>query len=312
MNHAHAGTCALAAALLLAAGIAAAAAPEGPGAAYRRGDYAEAIKLLLPAAKQGRADAQIMLGQMYLKGEGVPADPIRAAEWIGRAAEGGSPIAEYTLGVFSSSGIGGPKNAEAALRWYRRAAHQHYADAAFNLAVMYHAGTDTERNDILAFNWINAALDYLPAPSVATLRPRFLAVRDSIAGGLTPEQVANAARLASPDGPLLHLVLRDKQAFEKKATKEYPLVLGVRGQGGRAVVLVPVGADGTIGAGIVETSSAHKEFDEKTLKLLRGFLAEPRLIDGEAVDSWQIAAMQWEAHEAPWNFAQMNALPRPH
>ena len=39
--------------------------------AYRRGDYAEALKLWRPAAEQGNASAQFNLGFMYDLGNGI-------------------------------------------------------------------------------------------------------------------------------------------------------------------------------------------------------------------------------------------------
>jgi TPR repeat protein len=40
--------------------------------AYRRGDYATALRELKPVAEQGNAYAQYYLGRMYRLGKGVP------------------------------------------------------------------------------------------------------------------------------------------------------------------------------------------------------------------------------------------------
>src|ERR1700735_3977191 len=88
---------------MLMSGAALAAPPERPGAAYRRVVFARAIDLLKPQAESGVIDAQIMLGQMYLKGEGVKADPARAIAWMRRAADEGSAIAAFDLGVLLST-----------------------------------------------------------------------------------------------------------------------------------------------------------------------------------------------------------------
>ena len=57
--------------LLLTVGSAGADEVSDGTAAYLRGDYAEALKLLRPTAEQGDAGAQYNLGQMYRNGEGV-------------------------------------------------------------------------------------------------------------------------------------------------------------------------------------------------------------------------------------------------
>ncbi len=48
-------------------------------AAYQRGDYAKAIRELRPLAEKGYANAQVVLGVMYVKGQGVPQDYTKAA-----------------------------------------------------------------------------------------------------------------------------------------------------------------------------------------------------------------------------------------
>ena len=44
---------------------------EDAGAAYDKGDYATALRLLRPLAEQGNAQAQTSVGAMYAKGKGV-------------------------------------------------------------------------------------------------------------------------------------------------------------------------------------------------------------------------------------------------
>jgi TPR repeat protein len=55
-----------------------AAASAGPfahaAAAYRQGDYATALRIILPLAKKGYAPAQLKLGLIYGNGNGVPRD----------------------------------------------------------------------------------------------------------------------------------------------------------------------------------------------------------------------------------------------
>jgi TPR repeat protein len=50
--------------------------------AYERGDFAEAAKWFRKSADQGNATAQDSLGVMYVNGEGVPQDYVRAYAWF--------------------------------------------------------------------------------------------------------------------------------------------------------------------------------------------------------------------------------------
>ena len=62
--------------LWLAAPVAAGPFEDG-NAAYERGDYTNALRLLRPLAYQGVARAQYNLGVMYDEGQGVPQDYAR-------------------------------------------------------------------------------------------------------------------------------------------------------------------------------------------------------------------------------------------
>jgi TPR repeat protein len=54
--------------------------------AYKRGDYAEAVRLWRKAAEQGDATAQFNLGNMYGDGRSVSQDYIQAHKWFNLAA----------------------------------------------------------------------------------------------------------------------------------------------------------------------------------------------------------------------------------
>lgn len=56
--------------------------------AYQRGDYATALREWSAAAESGNATAQLYLGLMYERGQGVPVNPAEARKWYERAAAG--------------------------------------------------------------------------------------------------------------------------------------------------------------------------------------------------------------------------------
>src|SRR5450759_5996299 len=90
-------------------------------AAYDRGDYATAGRLLRPLAKQGNAQAQNGLGAMYYNGKGVAQD------------------------------------FKEAMKWYRLAAVQGYASAQVNLVAMYYEGKGVAEDFIRAYMWLSIA-----------------------------------------------------------------------------------------------------------------------------------------------------------
>jgi hypothetical protein len=93
----------------------------GEYAAYDRSDYATALKVWLPQAKEGDTAAQTYVGEIYEKGLGVTPDYGVAAEWYRRAAEQGSERAQINLGHLYEKGLGVERDAVTALYWYRQA-----------------------------------------------------------------------------------------------------------------------------------------------------------------------------------------------
>ncbi|MGH8119360.1 MAG: tetratricopeptide repeat protein [Gammaproteobacteria bacterium] len=57
---------------------------------YQKGDYAAAEKEFTVLAGQGDADAQFILGDMHLQGQGVVKDNVRAYKWYDIAAKNGA------------------------------------------------------------------------------------------------------------------------------------------------------------------------------------------------------------------------------
>jgi TPR repeat protein len=84
----------LAFALTLSAVPVAADTFDDANAAYARGDYETAERLLRPLAEQGDALAQYNLGLMYNAGEGVPQDYVLAHMWLNLAVARGYTTAK--------------------------------------------------------------------------------------------------------------------------------------------------------------------------------------------------------------------------
>jgi hypothetical protein len=93
----------------------------GDYVAYDRSDYATALKVWLPLAKEGDAAAQTYVGEIYQKGLGVPPDYALAAEWYRRAADRRSERAQINLGYLYEKGLGVERDPVMALHWYRQA-----------------------------------------------------------------------------------------------------------------------------------------------------------------------------------------------
>ena len=90
--------------------------------AYYRQNYATALQEWWPIAQQGAATAQVWVGIMYEKGEGVAQDNVEAVKWYRKAADQGHALAQYHLGLMYEWGKGVAKDLAEAQRWFAQAA----------------------------------------------------------------------------------------------------------------------------------------------------------------------------------------------
>jgi hypothetical protein len=131
------------------------------GVAYKRKkDFSSALVQFRKAADQGDALAQVSLGMMYDKGQGVPQD-------YGEAS-----------------------------KWYRKAAEQGNAHSQFALSRMYEAGLGVPQNYVQAHMWMNLAVLRFDADHGAEQRDDAIKHRNRLASLMGPAQVAEAHRLA--------------------------------------------------------------------------------------------------------------------
>ncbi len=125
-------------------------------AAYKRGEYATALREWRPLSKQGNAKAQYLLGLMHEKGEGVPQDYARALQRYRKAAEQGDVSAQAALGL------------------------------------MYMEGQGVLQDYVQAHMWLNMAA----LKARKGFREALRIMRDDLATRMTPAQIAEAQKLA--------------------------------------------------------------------------------------------------------------------
>jgi TPR repeat protein len=151
-------------------------------------DFREAMRWFRLAADQGRALAQWSLGTMYRTGEGAPQDYAEAMRWFRLAADQGDAQAQFNLGYIYAKGEGVPQDYKEAAEWYRLAADQGDGPSQSNLAIMYYKGQGVPQDYVRAHMWFNLASASGDADSVE--------LSDLLASQMTPQQVAEAQRLA--------------------------------------------------------------------------------------------------------------------
>ena len=179
-----------------------AGSPEGLhrlGLVYAEGtagtprDEAKAVALFEKAAAAGHVRAQINLGILYMRGQGIPRDLVQARAWLEKAAATGDPQALYSLGRAMSEGEGqaAPDPVRAA-DLFKRASEQGHALASLRYGLALSEGIGVKRDPAAAQKILMQARDNgLPEAALALgdIAARTPATRDKAYN----EQVVQAA-----------------------------------------------------------------------------------------------------------------------
>jgi hypothetical protein len=148
---------------------------------------------------------------MYTNGEGVQQDYTEAALWYRQAAKQGYAMAQSSLGFMYNFGRGVPQDYAEAEKWYRKAAERGDSFGQSNLALMYVSGDGLPRNYVLGHMWFSLAAahshadfaDYGTMTDIMYEAAKSNAeMRDRVASKMTPEQIAEAQRLAREWKPM--------------------------------------------------------------------------------------------------------------
>lgn len=91
-------------------------------AAFEQGNYQEALTIFKSLADGGNTNMQVLVGNMYDYGQGVPQDDVQALQWYLMAASKGNSKGQYQAAnlYFNSPNV--PKNTIEAYRWASLAA----------------------------------------------------------------------------------------------------------------------------------------------------------------------------------------------
>jgi uncharacterized protein len=174
-------------------GPAAAGALEDGSAAFSRGDYPTAMRLIRPLAEQGVVISQRHLGDMFREGDGVAQNYDAAISWYRMATDQGDAIAQHNLGSMYEKGQGVPQNYAVAASLYRSAASRGHVMAQLALGIFYGAGIGVPTDIVQSHMWFNLSAASASKPDVRALA---IQGRDAVAGQMTPAQISEAQKLA--------------------------------------------------------------------------------------------------------------------
>jgi hypothetical protein len=132
---------------------------EDANAAIQIEDFEKACELLGPLAEENNAEAQFLLGSLYINGQGVEKDDTKGLSWIMKAARQGdaearlrarsiclelanqgNATAMYNLGYMCLHGWGGEQDPDVGIGWLESAAKNGHDRSAKVLSEIYAEG----------------------------------------------------------------------------------------------------------------------------------------------------------------------------
>lgn len=119
----------------------------------------DALRSLQALADSGNPDAQVDLGVMRAKGEGMPKDHAAALRLFQSAAAQNHPRGQYLTGFMYERGFGVSRDYATALQWYQRAADQNYPPAEIAVGRFYGRGIGVARDPAQRAVWMRRAAD---------------------------------------------------------------------------------------------------------------------------------------------------------
>jgi len=125
--------------------------------AAKREDFDTAQREWEPLAENGSARAQINLGTMYSKGEGVGKNLTTAFSWYLKAAKQGIMKAQFLVGQMYQDGEGTEKKPVEALNWFFRSAKQGDTNSQVIISTTLALGEVVKRDVVGALFWAYAA-----------------------------------------------------------------------------------------------------------------------------------------------------------
>jgi TPR repeat protein len=143
------------------------------------------MKELQAAVAKNNPKAETLLGEMLLRGEGIPKDEARGVALLEKAARAGHSPAAFRIGMLLANGESGvAKDPVRALSYFRAAAAGGEAEAFFNIGAAYGSARGVKRDYGEALGWLIVARQKgADASAEQSLRAQIKSRTDWIAKG---------------------------------------------------------------------------------------------------------------------------------
>jgi TPR repeat protein len=117
------------------------------------------VFVLMQKANAGESTAQHELGLRYLFGKGFPADTVKAAFWIHKAADQQLPLAQFNYGILLINGQGVEWNPFEAYKYFCKASGQELPEALYVTGLIYSENFIVPRSWPQTYSYIKRAAE---------------------------------------------------------------------------------------------------------------------------------------------------------
>ena len=121
--------------------------------------HEEALRIARPLAEAGNPDAQLLMGMLYVNGQGVARNPQEGSDWLHKAAVANNRNAQAVLGTMYFRGDGVEQSYFTSLEMRKRAAEKGHIFATFEAGKMFANGQGTTKDSAQAKNYFFQVLN---------------------------------------------------------------------------------------------------------------------------------------------------------
>ena len=126
---------------------------------FDQGRFLKALNIWLPQAEAGDPEVQVLVGEMYRRGLGVPKDIVRAYDWHKKSADQGNVNGMYHIAQYHLHGQGGvEKDPVHALKIYQNAADKLHWRAQYVVSHAYLTGDIYEKDLVKSLQWLEISI----------------------------------------------------------------------------------------------------------------------------------------------------------
>lgn len=157
---------------------------------YEQGAYDNAMGFIASAAQNGSVEAQVLLAQAMLVGNGVDANPVLAVTTLRNLTEqDATGQALFMLGIATVYGIGTDADSVEGASLIRRAAEAGNSRAMISIGRMYAVGEGVARDTVEAVRWYERAVEAGSTQAMSQLAGSYLT------GQVAPKNLQRAVEL---------------------------------------------------------------------------------------------------------------------